>query len=454
MPTSPAPSGLLADLYELTMAAGYLETHFEARATFELFVRSLPPRRNFLVAAGLEQALDFLQTVRFGPEDIAYLRRHPAFARISARFFDYLAAFQFSGDVWALPEGTVCFPGEPLLRITAPIAEAQIMETALLATISFQTMIASKAARVAKAAAGRPVVEFGTRRAHGIESGVLAARAAYIGGCLGTSNVRAGQLFDIPTYGTQAHSWIMAHDREEEAFAQFMDIFPHHSVLLLDTYDVRAALEKVITAGRKPRGVRLDSGDLVADSIWVRQKLDEVGWGDVEIFMSGDLDEKRISSLLDAGARVDTFGVGTSLSTSADAPSLGVLYKLVELNRGGEVREAAKFSAAKVTYPGRKQIYRGIDSRGDYAGDVIALEEEHMPGEPLLLPVMREGKRLSPIAPLGELQKRCQSQIERLPATVRALAVSDQAYPVRHSARLEALLEEVRERIARTVSRS
>jgi len=454
MPTNPAPSGLIADLYELTMAAGYLETRFEARATFELFVRSLPHRRNFLVAAGLEQALEFLEAVRFSAEDIAYLRQHPAFARISAKFFDYLAAFRFSGDVWALPEGTVCFPGEPLLRISAPIAEAQIMETALLATISFQTMIASKAARVSKAAAGRPVVEFGTRRAHGTESGVLAARAAYIGGCLGTSNVRAGQLFGIPTYGTQAHSWIMAHDREEEAFAQFMDIFPRHSVLLLDTYDVHAALEKVIAGGRKPRGVRLDSGDLAADSNWVRQKLDEAGWGDVEIFISGDLDEERISSLLDAGARVDTFGVGTSLSTSLDAPSLSVLYKLVELERGGEVRKAAKFSAAKVTYPGRKQIYRTTDSRGDYEGDLIALEDEHVTGEPLLVPVMREGKRVGHAEPLPELQKRCQSQIERLPAAVRALTPANHAYPVRHSARLEALLEQVRERIARAVSRT
>src|SRR5580704_6942977 len=256
MPMDEAPSGLLADLYELTMAAGYLETRFEARATFELLVRSMPPQRNFLVAAGLEQALEFLEKVRFGAPEIAYLRHHPAFARIGPRFFEYLAGFRFSGDVMAMPEGTVCFPGEPLLRVTAPIAEAQIVETALLATVSFQTMIASKAARIAKAAAGRPIVEFGTRRAHGIESGVFAARAAYIGGCKGTSNVRAGQLFDIPNYGKQGHSWIMAHDREEEAFAQFMDIFPHHSVLLLDTYDVRAALEKIIDIGRKPRGVR------------------------------------------------------------------------------------------------------------------------------------------------------------------------------------------------------
>jgi len=454
MPTAAVSSGLLADLYELTMAAGYLETRFEARATFELFVRSLPPKRNFLIAAGLEQALEFLETLRFSPEDIAYLRRHPAFARISSNFFDYLAAFQFSGDVWAMPEGTVCFPGEPLLRITAPIAEAQIVETALLATVSFQTMIASKAARIAKAAAGRPIVEFGTRRAHGIESGVLAARAAYIGGCKGTSNVRAGQLFEIPTYGTQAHSWIMAFDTEEKAFARFMDIFPHHSVLLLDTYDVRAALEKIIAIGRKPRGVRLDSGELTADSVWVRQKLDEAGWGDVEIFISGDLDEERISSLLDAGARVDTFGVGTSLSTSSDAPTLSVLYKLVEVERGGEVREAAKFSAAKVTYPGRKQVYREIDSQGDYVGDVIALEEEQTPGEPLLVPVLRAGKRVSHAVSLAEMQKRCQSQIERLPTPLRGLAPSGRAYPVRHSARLEALLEQVRERITRTVSRA
>jgi len=346
MPSSSPNSGLLADLYELTMAAGYLETHFEASATFELFVRSLPAKRNFLVTAGLEQALEFLETVRFSSEDIAYLRRHPAFAGISGKFFDYLADFRFTGDVWAMPEGTVSFPDEPLLRVTAPIAEAQIMETALLATVSFQTMIASKAARVAKAAGGRPVVEFGTRRAHGTESGTLAARAAYIGGCKGTSNVRAGQLFGIPTYGTQAHSWIMAHDQEEEAFAEFMRIFPHHSVLLLDTYDVHAALEKIIAIGRKPRGVRLDSGDVAADSIWVRQRLDETGWGDVEIFISGELDEERILSLLEGGARVDTFGVGTSLSTSSDAPSLGVLYKLVELERGGQIREAAKFSAS------------------------------------------------------------------------------------------------------------
>ncbi len=444
-------SGLLADLYELTMAAGYFETRFEARATFELFVRRLPPRRNFLVAAGLEQALDFLERVRFGGDEIAYLRRHPAFAGIGPAFFDYLAAFRFSGDVLAMPEGTLCFPEEPLLRVSAPIAEAQIVETALLATISFQTMIASKAARVAEAAEGRPVVEFGTRRAHGIASGVLAARAAFIGGCLGTSNVEAGHRFGVPTYGTQAHSWIMAHDTEEIAFAHFLDLFPRHSVLLLDTYYVRAAIELVIAAGRKPRGVRLDSGDVAADSAWVRERLDQAGWGDVEIFLSGDLDEERIAALLAAGARADTFGVGTALSTSSDAPSLSVLYKLVEVERGGELREAAKLSAAKVTYPGRKQVYRTADAAGGkYAGDVIALEDEPAPaGTPLLAPVMREGRRTLPAETLVEQQRRCRAQVERLPAGLRSLAPAARPYPVRHSARLEEMLRQVRARVAR-----
>jgi nicotinate phosphoribosyltransferase len=447
-------SGLLTDLYELTMAAGYVETDFDVRATFEIFVRSLPPHRNFLVAAGLEQALEFLENVRFSSAEVAYLRQHPAFARIGPEFFDYLSDFRFSCDVLAMPEGTVFFPDEPVLRVTGPVAEAQIVETALLATISFQTMIASKAARVAEAAAGRPVVEFGARRAHGIESGVLAARAAFIGGCLGTSNTYSGHVFGIPTYGTQAHSWIMAHETEEEAFAQFMNVFPQHSVLLIDTYDVRAAIEKIIAIGRKPRGVRLDSGDLVADSIWAREKLDEAGWGDVEIFASGDLDEERIASLLMAGARIDTFGVGTSLSTSADAPSVGVLYKLVETERDGEVREAAKLSAAKVTYPGRKQVFRSIDAEGRYTGDRIALEGEISPGEGLLVPVMRAGRRIGPTEPLKELQQRCRSQIMHLPAALRELAPASSPYPVRHSARLEALLEEVRERVARVSSAS
>ena len=456
-PSYSGHSGLLTDLYELTMAAGYLETRFHARATFELFVRALPPRRTYLVAAGLEQALEFLENVHFTAEEIAYVREHPAFQRIGKEFFDYLAEFRFTGDVWAIPEGTLFFPGEPLLRVTAPIAEAQIVETCLLATLSFQTLIASKAARVVSAAGGREVIEFGTRRAHGIESGVLAARAAYIGGCQGTSNVMAGRRFGIPTFGTQAHSWIMAHADEEEAFRKFLDIFPEHAVLLVDTYDVRAAVEKIIAMGRKPLGVRLDSGDMAADSAWVRRRLDQAGWKGVKVFASGDLDEDRIAELLAAGAQIDAFGVGTELATSADAPALGVIYKLVEVDeRGGAVRNAAKFSAAKVTYPGRKQVYRFTDAAGRYVEDVIALEDETLApvdarliAEPLLLPVLRAGKRTAPPTDLAAARKRCLEGVPRLAKNVTDGRPGDTGYPVRHSARLEELLSEVRRRIER-----
>jgi nicotinate phosphoribosyltransferase len=452
-------SGLLADLYELTMAAGYVQTRFEARATFELFVRSLPPRRSYLVAAGLEQALDFLENVRFAEDEISYLRAHPVFQHIGPEFFDYLRGFRFTGDVWSMPEGTLFFPDEPMLRVTAPIAEAQIVETCLLATLHFQTLVASKAVRVVTAAEGRKVIEFGTRRAHGIEAGVLAARAAFLGGCQGTSNVLAGQRFGIPTYGTQAHSWIMAHENEEEAFGKFLDIFPEHAVLLLDTYDVRAAVEKIIAMGRKPRGVRLDSGALAADSAWVRRRLDEAGWADVEVFASGDLDEDRIAELLESGARIDSFGVGTALATSADAPALGVIYKLVELERGGAIHNAAKFSEAKVTYPGRKQVFRFADRAGKYTEDVIALEEEHFPhAESLLREVMRGGKRSEPATDLAEARKRCLAGLEHLPESVRYAQLGrptraprgqTSSYPVRHSARLEELFEQMRRRVER-----
>ncbi len=445
-------SGLLTDLYELTMAAGYVQTRFHARATFELFVRNLPPRRSYLVAAGLEQALDFLEDVAFAPEEINYLRRHPAFAHVGTDFFDFLASFHFTGDVGAMPEGTLFFPGEPLLRVTAPIAEGQIVETFLLSTLNFQTMIASKAARVVTAAGGRSVIEFGTRRAHGIESGVLAARAAYIGGCQGTSNVFAGHRFGIPTFGTLAHSWIMAHDTEEEAFRSFLDLFPDHAILLVDTYDVPRAIVTILAMGRKPRGVRLDSGDVAADSVWVRQRLDEAGWTDVQVFASGDLDEDRISSLLERGARIDGFGVGTALATSADAPTLGVIYKLVEVESGGAVRTAAKFSEAKITYPGRKQVFRFSDPQGPFSHDSIALEdEEPSGGEPLLVPVMRGGRRVAHPPALAEARQRCLASLERLPQRFRDLR-STENYPVRPSPRLEALLRQVRQRVAPAAS--
>ncbi len=439
-------SGLLTDLYELTMALGYLQTGLDAEATFELFARHLPPRRNYLIAAGLEEALEYLERVRFTADEIDYLRRHPAFQHVQPQYLEMLADFRFTGDVWAMPEGTLVFPGEPIVRVTAPIAQAQIVETYLLSSIHFQTLIASKAARVVAAARGRPVVEFGTRRAHGIEAGVLAARAAYLAGCAGTSNTYAGHMFGIPTFGTQAHSWIMAHDEEQQAFDRFLDVFPEKATLLVDTYNVRQAIEKIIALGRKPAGIRLDSGNLLADSRWVRRRLAIAGWNDVQIFASGDLDEDRIAQLLGQGAEVDAFGVGTALATSSDAPNIGVIYKLVEVRQDGRRREAAKFSPAKVTYPGKKQVFRLSDRAGKFTGDVLALEEERQAGEPLLVPVMRAGKRVEPATPLAQARARCHEQLGRLPARYHRLeaAPRGRSYPVRLSAGLKKLFEQVR----------
>ena len=357
--------------------------------------------------------------------------------------------FRFSGDVWAVPEGTLVFPGEPVLRIVAPIIEAQLMETYLLATLSYQTMIASKAARVDTAAQGQQVVDFGARRGHGGEGSLLAARAAVIGGCVGTSNTLAGHLYGINTYGTQAHSWVMAHENEAEAFRHFLDVFPEHAYLLLDTYDVRRAVKTILAMGRKPAGVRLDSGNIVKDSWWIRRELDRAGWKDVNIFASGDLDEYKIAASLAKGAAINAFGVGTALATPGDAPHLNLIYKLVEVERGGKVREAAKFSQAKITYPGRKQVFRYATPRGEYSGDKIALEDEAANGgQPLLTEVMRAGARLTKLEPLTALRERCLSELARLPQRHRQIARAA-VYPVCYSRRLEKLLEKVRRRIGR-----
>jgi nicotinate phosphoribosyltransferase len=443
-------SGLLTDLYELTMAAGYLQTGFEARATFELFVRNLPPHRNYLVAAGLEQALDFLEHVNFNDDEIAYLRSHHVFQYIGPEFFEYLRTFRFSGDVWAVPEGTLVFPGEPMLRVSAPISEAQIMETYLLATLGYQTMIASKTARVVTAAEGRRVVEFGARRAHSAQAGLFAARAAAIGGSVGSSNVLAGQQFGVYTYGTQAHSWVMAHDDEADAFAHFLDAFPERAFLLLDTYNVHDAVKKIIRMGRKPAGVRLDSGDVAKDSRWVRRELDKAGWQDVRIFASGDLDEYEIAKLLAKGAAIDSFGVGSALATPSDAPLLNLVYKLVEVDRAGKIQGAAKLTQAKVTYPGRKQVFRHASRDGQYESDRIALDNEPANGgKPLLVPVMENGRRIAPPESIERLRERCVAELECLPERYRRIDRKAD-YPVRYSKQLEKLLDKIRKRVRRS----
>jgi len=440
-------SALFTDLYELTMAAAYFENHYAADASFELFVRSLPKERAFLLAAGLEQALEYLENFRFCDQEIEYLRRQPVFRYVSDAFFQHLAQLRFTGNVWAMPEGTPVFGEEPLLRVTAPIIQAQIVETFLLSTITFQTMIASKAARVVLAAEGRNVVEFGSRRAHGPQAGVLAARAAYIGGCSGTSNVEAGHRFGVPVFGTMAHSFVMAYTKEEDAFREFQQLFSEASVLLVDTYDTLAAIDKIIRSDLRPPGVRLDSGDLLELSKQVRQRLDKAGLHDTRIFASGDLDEFSIANLLARGAKIDGFGVGTALATSKDAPALGGVYKLVDVQSQEGILYRAKFSEEKMTYPGPKQVFRFSGPDGLYAEDVVArANESYADAKPLLAPVMLRGKRIEPADGIQDIQLRAREEVAKLPADCRRLH-APQTYRVSFSQQLRDLSETVRQQV-------
>ncbi len=360
------------------MAAGYFEARKAAEmATFEFTIRRLPANRNFVVAAGLPQVVDYLLNLSFTAEEIDYLRGLEQFRNVSAAFFDYLRDFRFTGDLFAVPEGTTLFAGEPVLTVRAPIIEGQIPETYLLSAIGFQTLIASKAARCAEVSGGRPVVEFGTRRAHTPEAGVLGARAAYIGGCAGTSNTLAGFRYGIPVMGTSAHSWVMSFPCQMEAFRKLQKVLGQATVQLLDTYDTLEGARQAAKLGAPLWGVRLDSGDFLALSRQVRTILDEAGLPQAKIMASGDLDEYRIRELVNAGAPIDTFGVGTQLATSADAPSMGTIYKLVEVEICGIKRFTAKYSLDKSSMPGSKQVFR------DVARDVVARSGECGKGEAL-----------------------------------------------------------------------
>jgi nicotinate phosphoribosyltransferase len=440
---------LLTDLYELTMAAAYFEHRVPVRATFELFVRQLPPERSYLVAAGLDSALGYLENLRFTGEDLAFLRSLPTFRTVSDDFFSYLRSFRFTGELYAVPEGTLIFGGEPILQVSAPIIEAQIVETYLLSVANFETLIASKAARVASAAQGRPVWEFGTRRAHGPQAGVRAARAAYVGGCAGTSNVLAGYLYEVPISGTAAHSFTQSFHSERESFLALLDTFPD-STLLIDTYDTLAGAETAATLGRKLAGVRLDSGDLIEKSHRVRAILDRHGHAEAKIFASGDLNEHKIQKLVAAGAPIDAFGVGTDLATSHDVPSLGVVYKMVEVQLGGQVELKTKFSEHKAHWPGRKQVFRFSQTeRGGedlFHHDVIGRWDESYPeATPLLELVMHGGRRLQPSLPIREARERTLRGLDRLPSPHKSLDPGP-PYPVGHSAALNAMLDEVRQR--------
>jgi nicotinate phosphoribosyltransferase len=447
-----ANRALLTDLYELTMAAAYFEHNVRCRATFELFVRHTPPERSYLVAAGLDSVLGYLENLRFNEEDVRFLSEHPAFRTVSPEFFDYLQTFRFTGEVHAIPEGTLVFGNEPLVQVTAPVLEAQIVETYLLSAINFETLVASKAARVVTAASGRPVWEFGTRRAQGPQAGVRAARAAYVGGCAGTSNVLAGYLYGVPLAGTAAHSWTQIFPTERESFEALVDTFPDSAILLIDTYDTLEGARTAATLGRKIKGVRLDSGDVLEKSRQVREILDAHGLHDTLIFASGDLNEFKIAELVRQGACVDAFGVGTDLATSRDVPALGVIYKLVEAECGDGVEPKTKFSEHKAYWPGRKQVFRfsrpeqSSDRAPMFHHDLIACAgEEHPDAEPLLELVMQGGRRIDRQPRIEEMRTRTLAGLDRLPQRYQSL-INGERYPVAISARLERLLEEVRKR--------
>ena len=441
---SDANAALLTDLYELTMAASYHAQDMTGEATFDLFVRDTP-RRNFLVACGLEEALSFLENLSFDSASLSYLADLGIF---DPEFLEYLASLRFTGEVRSVREGEIVFPREPLLSVTAPLLEAQIVETFLLNCLSFQTMVASKAARVAIACSGRPFVDFSARRDHGADAALKAARAAYVGGASGTSNVLAGMIYGIPISGTMAHSYVMAFEDEMEAFRRFCRDFPR-PVLLIDTFDVNEGARNAVRIahelapeGVELEGVRIDSGALAPLTRSVRQILDENGLEKVDIVLSGDLDEFRIQELLQDDVPADRFGVGTQLGTSGDAPSLGSVYKLVA--QGGEPK--IKLSTGKATLPGRKQVHR-FTSGGRLVRDVIALEDEPVSGARSLLSCVREdGRRLAAPEPLAEVRSRCLHGIDHLPEALRSMERAPEGYPVEESESLHVLVGRMRSR--------
>jgi nicotinate phosphoribosyltransferase len=425
---TPVTSPLTTDLYELNMVQAYLDRGENKEAVFEFFVRRLPPRRGFLLAAGLEDALDYLETLRFSPQEIDWLKRS---GRFRDNLLDYLTAFRFTGDVHAIPEGTVCFPPEPLLRVTAPLPMAQLVESRLINILHYQTLIASKAARMVLAADGKALSDFGLRTAHGAEAGLFSARASYIAGFAGAANVLAGVNYGIPVVGTMAHSFVQTHDSEIQAFEDFARARPEGVVLLIDTYDTEEGARKVVKLAPKLkadgiaiRGVRIDSGDLIAMAKKVRRILDDGGCKDIIILVSGGVNEDVLQVMAQEKAPIAGCGIGVSLDVSTDVPALDCAYKLQEY--AGKPRR--KRSEGKATWPGRKQVWRVCDAQSRMQGDVVSLESDKQSGETIVQQVMRGGQRLAAAPTLAQIRERAQSELVRLPEPLRRLEAFD--YPV------------------------
>lgn len=435
---TPLTSPLTTDLYELNMVQAYLDRGEDKEAVFEFFVRRLPPRRGFLLAAGLEDVLTYLETLRFSSSEIDWLK---STGRFRGNLIDYLAGFRFSGDVHAVAEGTVCFPNEPLIRITAPLTMAQIVETRLINILHFQTMIASKAARMVLAAPGKILSDFGLRTAHGAEAGLFSARASYIAGFASAANVLAGERYGIPVVGTMAHSFVQVHDDEMTAFENFARARPDGVVLLIDTYDTEAGARKVVQLAPKLkadgiaiRGVRIDSGDLASMARKVRDILDAGGLKDVIILVSGGINEDVLQTMMAARTPIDGFGIGVNLDASIDAPSLDCAYKLQDY--AGKPRR--KLSEGKATWPGRKQVWRSYGADRRMRGDILSLENDSQAGETLIAPVMRGGKRLAPAPTLAQIREHATRELGKLPEPLRKLEAGME-YPVEISKALRAL---------------
>lgn len=433
--------GLFTDLYEIRMMEGYLAAEHTPEATFSLFFRELPPDRGYVVAAGLEQVVEYLETLSFGDRALTYL----AELDVSDELLAFLEDFSFSGEVRAVPEGTVVFPNEPILEVTAPIVEAQLFETLVINQIAYQSLIATKAARmrdvIDRRGDDQSLVDFGSRRAHGTDAGVKAGRAAYLGGFDGTSNLAAGEAFDVPVYGTMAHSWVQSFPTERESFEAFVDVFGEDAVLLVDTYDTvdgaKTAVAVADEAGVDIAGVRLDSGDLAALSQEVAPIVD-----DADVFISSGMDEYAIEAFFEDGGIGDGFGPGTALVTSTDVPKLEGVYKLVAVEEDGELVPSMKLSTGKASYPGQKSIRR-IGSAGRFERDVLASRGEAGPGEEILVSVFEDGERVYSLPELDEIRERRARQVAALAPSIRALRDPGE-YPVEISDGLAETTESLR----------